>query len=1218
MSLPAIKKRKLDHRTRSNEAAPAFSRHGIEVPTTNDQDSQADLSDDGDGSVNQDEQLSQSDDSKSGESDEYLGKAGEMKQEAVKNGGKKSSTATTKPIRKRPDTMAQDGVYTSEIYKSNMFKLQVDELLEQVKPKYGKKEAPAEQAMRTLKNIIEQIPSVSPQSIPEAEELLRPSKIAIPFPKPLPPKDAKYKLQFERPLSINATGSYPLKIATRTDGELVIDLVVTMPGSIFQEKDYLNHRYFYKRAFYLACVALAIKASKEHCFKIAFDNLNGNPLQPILVIRPAGDGTAHDFSSSKCRIHIIPAVPERIFPANKLRPNNNCVRPKAPEDELATEKVNPTPFYNASVQADSSVTAYLKLLHSASSKCDAYKDACILGRIWLRQRGFGSNIRNGGFGNFEWGALMALLLQSNSGTGPAPLSSGYSSYQLFKAVLQFLANKDLIKSPYLFQSSDVQSPKGEPVPILFDGPRNLNVLFKMTPWSYTRLRQEAKLSVQTLGETGFDQFDSTFILKVESTNFRYDATLEIPVSSLDIDPSGDEYHQRFHQTIRKLYTTLSTALTDRVTAISISLPEEEGWSISSTRIPDDQKKHIVVSLSTDPTHANRTVDHGPAAENKKDSAVFRQFWGEKAELRRFKDGSILESVVWSSKDTTASVLEQILSFVIRRHFGSQVGDKMTFSCDSFAHQITAGRISGQSGVASFTPLMNELATLEKDLRNLDGLPLQIRHFFAADSQLRYSSTSLPTSAIQPLMHTPASIIVQFEGSGRWPDDLQAIQRTKIAFLLKLAELLSSARPTYTTRMGLENQSQPSQNQAYLDIILPSGPSFRLRIHHDREVTLLERQLKDKSLDGPSRESAASALAAYKRNYLRIPSHTQAVQTLCTRFPALSPSIRLTKKWFASHLLMPHFSPELIELLVIRTFLQPYPWPVPACATTGFLRTLAWISRWDWRHVPLIVDMSSSGDNIETQRSKPTGMKSEEISKIQTRFEAWRKIDPSLNRVVLFAATNTDTEGTTWTDGARPEKVVAARLTALARAAIKVVKQEDDRLASLLSGIANGEVTQPLSPDALFTCQLGDYDFLLHISPTVSRSVKRSSGPKFKNLHIQESMQKHNDVQTVGYDPVEFYARELEAVYGDSILWFWDPEEVDVIAALWNPVVTGQRAWKVKVGWNSLPLASGKKSKGAQGDEESNSGTDIKLNKEATLNEIGRLGSGLVERIEILK
>jgi U3 small nucleolar RNA-associated protein 22 len=84
-------------------------------------------------------------------------------EESVAHKNKKAapaaSTAPAQKTPKRPAATLQDGAYTSESFKSNMFKLQVDELLEQVKPKYGKKEAPAENAMRTLKTIIESIPS---------------------------------------------------------------------------------------------------------------------------------------------------------------------------------------------------------------------------------------------------------------------------------------------------------------------------------------------------------------------------------------------------------------------------------------------------------------------------------------------------------------------------------------------------------------------------------------------------------------------------------------------------------------------------------------------------------------------------------------------------------------------------------------------------------------------------------------------------------------------------------------------------------------------------------------------------------------------------------------------------------------------------------------------------------------------------------------------------
>ncbi|KAF2176404.1 Nrap protein [Zopfia rhizophila CBS 207.26] len=1217
MAPPAAKRRKLGHSDDSDLSEASILENSVNGTGVSDEALEDNTSSDDDDSTDEEEGL---------EDEDFItleenGAEEEDSEPSERGNGQKKQIKAPKAreedmSHKKQDRISQDGAYTAEVYKSNIFKLQVDELLEQVKLKYGKKEAPAETAMRTIKSIIEQIPSREPLSISEAEAALNFEKVKIPFPNPHPAKDAKYKLQYERPVSINATGSYPLKIATRTEDELAIDLVVTMPKSLFQEKDYLNHRYFYKRAYYLACVAAGIKSSKKSIFKIVFDSLNGNHLQPIVVIRPSGDGGSDDFSSSKYRIQIIPALPDNTFPDIKLLPSANCVRPKILADESNAAKLTPTPFYNATLQSDGSITAYLKLLHASSGKCDSYKDACILGRVWLRQRGFGGQLRNGGFGNFEWAAIIAILLQAKPGAGPPPLSPGYSSYQLFKATLQFLASRDLLKSPYVFQAREITSLKSELTPIFFDGPRSLNIFFKMTPWSYARLRQEAELTIRMLGDSTFDQFEQTFILKANYLNYRYDATLEIPLSAFRLDPFSEEYNETLSRTCRKLHSTLGRALTNRATTILIQMPVEEGWFVDSPNPPEDQDKSILICFATDPANASRTIDHGPAAENKKDAASFRQFWGEKAELRRFKDGSILESVVWSPTDKSSPVFEQIIDFVLRRHLGTQVADKAKLVTDSFAHLIPSGRIQGRCGTAPFLPVMNALATLEKDIRDLKGLPLQIRHIVAADSQLRYSSVEPPFTLTRPLMQIPASIVIQFEGFGRWPDDLSAIQRTKMAFLLKLSDLLSSARPAYTTRVGLENPSQPSQNQVYLDIILPSGPAFRLRIHHDREAALLDRQLKDKSLDGPSRESAASALAVYKREFLHIPAHTQAIQSLCTRFPALSPSIRLTKRWFASHHLLPHFSPEFIELLVVRNFSQPHPWPVPACATTGFLRTLAWISRWDWRHAPLIVDFSTLSNNtaapgtMSFNGNTSTELKSDDINKIQTRFEAWRRIDPSLNRVVLFAATNLETEGTTWTDKAMPEKVVAARMTALARAAINVIRAEDDRLSSLLSDTKR---LDEFRPETLFASRLQDYDILLHISPKFSKSGKKKPKSKFKNLQIRQDMQEPDDVQSVGYDPVSLFARELLDVYGDAILWFWDPEALDLIAGLWNPGVTGQRSWKVKVGWNSLPLdVDGKENKGKA------EGVQIQTNKEAILNEIGTLGGELVEKIELIK
>ena len=44
--------------------------------------------------------------------------------------------------------------------------------------------------------------------------------------------------------------------------------------------------------------------------------------------------------------------------------------------------------------------------------------------------------------------------------------------------------------------------------------------------------------------------------------------------------------------------------------------------------------------------AFRVVDAGPNAEHKDEALKFQNFWGEKAELQRFKDGMIAENPVW--------------------------------------------------------------------------------------------------------------------------------------------------------------------------------------------------------------------------------------------------------------------------------------------------------------------------------------------------------------------------------------------------------------------------------------------------------------------------------------------------------------------------------------------------------------------------------------------
>jgi U3 small nucleolar RNA-associated protein 22 len=111
-------------------------------------------------------------------------------------------------------------------------------------------------------------------------------KIVVPFPDPKPNKDAAYGLAYSRPSDINVVGSYALQTMTKEDPNLVIDVVVTLPGCILQEKDYLNYRYFYKRSFYISCIAAGLQEKAGDEFEMCFEYLGDNNLQPVLILKP--------------------------------------------------------------------------------------------------------------------------------------------------------------------------------------------------------------------------------------------------------------------------------------------------------------------------------------------------------------------------------------------------------------------------------------------------------------------------------------------------------------------------------------------------------------------------------------------------------------------------------------------------------------------------------------------------------------------------------------------------------------------------------------------------------------------------------------------------------------------------------------------------------------------------------------------------------------------
>ncbi|KAK1779614.1 Nrap protein [Copromyces sp. CBS 386.78] len=1102
-----------------------------------------------------------------------------------------------------------DAAASSGLSRGRAFILEAEELVDQVKLDYATALQAVDSLLHKIKGSIEAIEAHDALQIADAAtKLEKKHKIQIPFPEPRPSPESNYKVAFAKPSQFNVVGSYVSKTMIKAQKSHAVDMVVVIPGETLQEKDYLDLRYFYKRAYFLGVVAAALQKDLADDGELSYEYLNGNPLSPILSLKPKVEEGRLGY-----RVRIIPCAPDNLFPKSKLHLGATLVR-KAGGDDESKAATKPTPFYNSTVVSDSCFFPYLKLLRQTEKKCAAFNKACILGRVWLQQRGLGSDMADGGFGHFEWTVLLALLLQSGDNSR---LSTSLSATQLFKAMVQFLAVTNLSEKPCVLGTAMVETETAGPV--LLDAARGLNVAFKMSNWSAGKLHQHAKWTRSLLNDSTADQFTPTFILRADLPWQNYDLIAHLKYDGQQDKTEPVDCRGRLWEYSDKAYRVLRRALQDeelgeRARSIHLQLPKSSSWEL--TKKPSTKQNHTIeIGVLFNAANMTRAVDRGPAAgpsnEEKEECAKFQRFWGDKSELRRFEGDSIRETLIWSST-SAFDLCEEMMRYILKLHL--RVGyleDELTFYGDGFTELIPIKT----TDTSVFNAARKAFSSFEKDMRTLDDMPLHVRQIAPICPELRHASVKVPFSTVTKSGPRPLECVISFEASGKWPESIVAIQRTKIAFLRIMGDLLERSKPgEVRSYVGLESSTTTNtelENLAYLDIVYESGPAFRLRIHSDLEEALLTRQSHDKTIDQHHRHQASVLLSNFRRLYYHLPLHTQSINTFATRFPALSPTIRLLKHWFSSHKLSSHFTPEFIELVALQVFLCPYPWDKPSSPSVGLLRALLFLSRWDWRSEPLIVD--TNGD-----------MPSSERSAISTRLEAWRKLDPLMNHTVLFVATAQESSGVAYTtvNGvAQPSsKVVAARMTALAKTACRVIREE--------------EGVEQLDARRLFVPSTKEYDVLLHLSAKALKGgvarvypgedltspSNKSSGStsKYKNLSITTTA--GEDPLPVPAAPVDTFFEKLGQIYGSGssapLVFFrgGGGEDEKVVGAIWNPTTLERRSFKVNLGTCYKPVVGpGKKRKGGDEEEEEQL---VEVNREAILSEIARIGGDILERVEV--
>lgn len=950
-------------------------------------------------------------------------------------------------------------------------------------------------------------------------------------------------------------------------------MVVQMPKSIFQDKDYQNLRYFYRRAYYIAYIAAHVQKELGDSMDMTFELLHDNQLLPVLILRHREQVTEKDKHASKkgtkqkpYAIRIIPCATDDLFPFAKLTAAAGNIK----TDETADTRTQITPFYNSTLNAEKTFIQYLRVLTNAKKECSAFAEACALGRIWLQQRGFESSISCGGFGSFEWAAITALLLKFGGRNGEAALSTSLSASELFKAVVQYLAAGEFIKKAVALGGSKVEPERiKETGPVLFDGVRQVNLLFKMNQSSALLLQLFAKSTTELLADEFADKFEPSFITKANVPLQAFDAVLNIvlpptPSSTKATDCKGQLAHfaGEVHRVLKKAYGK-------RAVLVHTKLPQTSPWKLMGSHI--ETNNSITVGVVFDPANMSRQMEYGPSAEEQKEAAKFRQFWGEKAELRRFKSGSILECVEWKSR-LPLQICEEIAGYSLGQHM------KIPGSAIS-VYGEDLGNILNLSNTDkdAFDGVRQAFQKFETDVRNLADLPLHIRQLAPISAIGRYASVEAPLIGFHKEEIQPMDVNLYFEASNRWPENLVAIQEAKIEFLLDLDRRLTAAHENITTQLGRENRDIGIKNLAYLDVTYETGASYRLRIHCDLEETLLQRQVANNAIDGRIRENAEKALNEFQWLFNLRPLHTQTISTYCTRFHVLSPTIRLVKHWFDIHKLSGHFNEELVELIVLHIFVKPYPWPTPSSVTAGFLRTLFFLSRWDWRDEPLVVDTAEEMTLSDRQV-------------VQAALDTARKRDPNMNHTVLFAATTSDTTGLAYTRS-HPSKLIASRMTRLAKAAAKLVREQGEDLDASL----------------LFETALQDYDFLLRLSPAAIRSSLRDAasehGTRKQSQYKNLSAATGTIPASVRTRPVDVLAGELQRIFDDTLILFPSgAEEDNVVAGLWNPKLQRQK-FRAGIPHNFHRVA------GEVDDY-------VDVNRKAVLLEVARVAGSMIKHIQV--
>ncbi|KAG1669163.1 Nucleolar protein 6 [Nymphon striatum] len=836
---------------------------------------------------------------------------------------KEENGAEIQPKRKKKNLQAELFLIknlkeTENLFHSNLFKLQIEELMKEIHLSENKKDAIVEWC-QSLNDLLYNLKESAEFSVAD-RVWMNNMKIQMPISEELMENKGVWK--FIPPTEIKIIGSFPLDLTARRNCE--IDLCIEMPKACFKKSDYLNRRYHQKRALYLAYIAGNLKNS--HLIEsVCYREDNGD--SPTLVLKPS------DSESP------------------------------------------PTPLYNSSVLQDVTCFSSHEFITSNLESNKKIKDGITLLKIWIHQRGLGEG--KGSFNGFVLTMFVLYLLKMHR---ISAMMSYYQVIRKTWVALAGNEWEDLGITLDLENNGPGLTHFLNQFEVIFVDPSGyLNICAEMRKETLLRVKQEAKQALMYLDTNMNNSFDYLFIQPVIYSH-AFDAIIRI--NKLDqfkkagkVKEDDNELLDRcgnfYPIAVKKILQIMYKALGSRISSIDVKLVEDNTWdvgtSLSSLNYKND---HVTFGLCVNVERYSDILDKGPSG-NSPEVKDFRQFWGSIAELRRFQDGSIHEAVVWpgNSISEKRNVIQHILKHCLSRHT-SISADNMLYISNQLDCAISLNRVSLPANIKAYgtgeevnIALLQSYDSLNLSLRKLKDLPLAITSIQGISSAFRFSQIYPPMPSQQcdeksvaaitfdgenlkvPRHVDALEVIITLESSGKWPDDLEALLHVKAAFQLKFAKLLKE-------QCFLKTLATPDYTDVYKD-----GYVFRLIVSCQKEIVLRKTTANP---DGMKvlRDNPESLLLEHQ--IITLPKLTSSIHGLVKdnkQFSGFSSAVRLAKRWISCQMLSDEIPEVATELIMAHLFLQPAPYSVPNVPMVAFQRYLHFLSHHNWNKIPLIVNLN---------------------------------------------------------------------------------------------------------------------------------------------------------------------------------------------------------------------------------------------------------------------